>query len=262
MSFLFATTTFKKNGALRVHLQSFVDHGYAEEVGVFIADDNDGEAEEVYKEFQPQFKALSYSSGSRGGIAKNKNRCLKFFLEQTNYENIILFDDDTVVKHPGFCERLLLADQDFVKASPEMGKSVGQINTYLAGGGPDDPSAFLNIFPPQLQTEHLYFCSGSQGMGVFFTRQAIELVGYFDTDWKNLYGFEHTVYSARHLKASGRQPQLFPVLKNSPKFIDCIYDFPNQYDESADYRLNDPQYKDKMEKIYAGVGLHVKNPGI
>lgn len=258
-------TTYKKNEALRGWLQSIENFGSVSTV--LIADDNNGEAQPITEEFQAAHERgefpfqLHYATGPRSGIAKNKNRCIKFFLEQTSDPYLVLSDDDITFKQAEWGEPYI-ADL-LIKATSTRG--LKHCTGYLGGSfgkiAPDgsvsqiaDP--FFTQFVPLGETEYLYFCRGSQGILLFFVRDLIERVGYMDSDFDGFYGMEHSAFSARCNRLDGRNPELFAILKASPNYFGC-QGIPNQY--LADPQTNAAQYVKKITETYAGIRLSRKS---
>ena len=261
--FVISVSTYLKNSALLAFLFSFYrfykDNGRLE--AIHIADDGNNHAKKCIERFERRFftNKIVYSTGENKGIAKNKNRGIKYFLEKSIADNLILFDDDLIIKHSGLFDRLLDADKEF---------NIGHITGCLGGtfGQIDDQgnvnfnNPFLDQFPPEASTKYLLFCEGAQGIMNYFTREALTLVGYYDIDWKGRYGYEHSIHSSRLLKLRGRYPKMYPILKNSQKFFVGNYNFPNQYD--ANPQLNSDQYQKKLIDVFNGINLQNKNPGI
>lgn len=269
LKFCHAVTTFKKNTALRVWVETFFKFHDAELLGhLVISDDNYPEAQEVYDEFKDQFEGkLIYIGGERAGIAKQKNRCIRYFMEETEDNCLICYDDDIQFVGAGLERQILKA-------------KYAHITGYL--GDPRFPNQwdiilpFFQDFKPMGETEYLWFCPGSQGVMMFMTREVINQVGYFDTEWKGRYGFEHSIYSNRINKIHGFYPDWFPVLKGCERFF-ITQEVPNNYipdyitdkkgdliiDEKGRPKLvNEAQWIKRRQEVYDGWSLYKKNHGL
>lgn len=128
---LIAISTYQKIDALEVLLDSLHQHGYFESNKVVVCDDNQGKSytltkkdnpnhpcwgmdpkqrTEFTKSSVPDFTAkfnkayevdIEVIFGSeRGGVAKNKNRGIKYFLEHKEYDELLMLDDDIVFTAP------------------------------------------------------------------------------------------------------------------------------------------------------------------
>jgi len=247
-----AISTYKKNGALRVLLNSMHEHMKDELSYVHIADDANGEAKEVFEEFKDKFP-LYYSSGNRLGIAQNKNRGIEFFLKKTDATHLILMDDDIEIIAPGLYDALINAKHPHI---------TGFLSNYrdTVEGGVLNSESFFKEFPPKGQTEDLVFCGGAQGVLLFFERRVLEKVGYFDTFWKGKYGFEHSIFSNRINRVLGYYIDWFPIFKKSGKYFKDQGNFPNQYDAKPELDLNRPQWMEQKQVIFDGQSLINKVP--
>lgn len=263
-------TTFKKPKALRNMLENLPNIGKVSHIS--IADDNEFETKEICEEFQSKYESGNYiaplalSSGPNKGIAINKNRNIKFFLEETQDDYLILLDDDLTIttnslaiKFPtaGF-GRVNLLDQ---LIDAQLHSGMEHLTGFLAGiPDPLTKAPFLSIRPMTAEDKYLYYYSLSQGILLFFTRNIVEKTGYFDwAIWKSKYGYEHSAYSARCLRVQGYQPETFPILKHCHRWLKCA-GIPNNY--SADPGPNAEPYKKRINEVYLGVGLKKDNPGI
>lgn len=262
MKTLLSISTYLKNPALEVITQSLLKNGYlSADIGLHISDDADGNAEEVFNNLLVLAPArIGYSTGPRQGIAKNKNRGIKYFLEKTDAKYLILLDDDIVFINKGIVE-------EFIKASENS--NWHHISTFLGEYGcniHDSTAGYFSTFPIIAEDENLYWCGGVQGMCCFFTREIIEKVGYFNK-FPYYYGYEHAEFSARCNKVSGYCPELFAVLKRSPKFFKT-QQIPNNYEvdhNQLDLKVGGKQakaYKEYLELIYKGYNLNNPEHGL
>jgi glycosyltransferase involved in cell wall biosynthesis len=247
--FCYAVTTYKKNMALRIFLDTLLAKADPEALShVVICDDNYPEAECVYKEFEPLFKGkLVYIGGANLGIARNKNRGIWYFLEKTEDDHLLLFDDDIEFLSPGLEGLLVLAKWPHI---------TGYLDNYE---DPGTKKPFLEIFQPAHETEDLWFCYGSQGVMLYMTRDIVKKVMYFNTDWKGKYGFEHDAYSNRINKVMGFHPKYYAILKWAPHIFKSQI-VANNYTEDA--KKNLPQYAKIFSEVMEGNSLIVREPSI
>lgn len=253
---LFAISTYRKNEALKGIIDSLIKNGYLEQdFHILITDDDNGTAKEIYEGYFAQYPTkFSYVAGERQGIAVNKNRGIYFFLEKTDAKYLILSDDDILITAPGL-------NKDFIKAS--IDDRLGHITSYL--GVYEDVPEKRNLFEKFAtisETEHVYhLIGGCHGICSFYTREVIEQIMYF-RKFKFFYGYEHSEHSMRANKVQGRCQEMFPVFKDSPKYIRC-QGIPNDYNITAEdlekniHGLNGNQYKEYKLLTYKGYDLKV-----
>jgi GT2 family glycosyltransferase len=252
-------TTYKKPKALRGILDSIPEFGNVEVI--HISDDNNFETEDLVREYQQKYNEdlypfpFAYSSGPNLGIAKAKNRNIKFFIEETECDFLVLSDDDFIYKKSNFDNTKLL--DKFLEAHKETG--FPHLMGYFASHkDPLSGNPHFNTFPVYAEDNHVIHSQGCQGICLFFTRESVKTVGYFDT-MPGRYGYEHALYSSRINKLSGREPKDYIFLKNMHRYIEC-QGIPNQYE--AKPQENAKTYEKRMQEIYNGVGLIVRNSGI
>lgn len=107
------------------------------------------------------------------GIAYAKNRCL-YVLRDCDF--IFIFDNDTFIKSNGWMDFFI--------------KSGVQHCQYMN-----------NRYRPYQSENDATFYRDSAGCFMYLTKEAIEKVGYFNTEFKG-YGMEHAAYSQRIHRAS------------------------------------------------------------
>ena len=268
---LIACSTFMKSDALEVLLTSLREHGYFEGNKVIVTCDNGGKPYTITRKDNPnhplfadndldsiempsagqvaeKFEGVEVIHGKgRGGVAVNKNRAIKYFLDHKEYDYLLMLDDDIVFHAPGFIDLCIKSGHK-------------HLTGYL--GDPGDTSIlfgelrspFFETFPPQGEDDYVWYCKGSQGMMLWTDRPTIEAVGYFDPMAKGgFYGFEHSIWSNRINRLVVTKFQdWFPVL------IGCHLYFhsqsvPNNY--IADYSQNEKYWNKRKEEIFAGVDL-------
>lgn len=266
-------TTFKKPQALRGSLDSL--HNFGRVGHIHVSDDNNFEVQDLVAEYQRKhelgeyFAPLAYSSGPNVGIAKAKNRGLKWFLSEADasLKYWVMVDDDIEYTRDNTPGGIPCIGDALVTASARAG--IRHVTGYLGGSFgqmlPDgtvnfsaDP--FFTQFPPRAEDSLLYYTwGGTQGVLLFFHRELVELLGYFDTDWKGRYGYEHAHFSMRANRIEGRAPELYPILKNSPAYFHC-QGIANNYE--AHPEENVAQFVKKQKAVYDGIMLSNRNAGV
>ncbi len=249
--FLIGVSTYLKNGALREFLDSAIKNDYLETCDILICDDADGHAKEVFAEY-PQ-KGLLYTTGSNLGIARNKNRAIRFFLEQKHYTHLILTDDDMLFTAPGLFEECIAAGW------PHTMGYLGEMSCSLEGAR----GGFFDTFPIKGKTDiepETIFTNGSQGVMLYMTRDVVEKCMYYPIA-PGRYGYEHSIYSNiinnAYLKYA---MDWFPFLKTFPKFMVGNYNHPNQYEAKPEE--NQKWWLDMRNKIQSGVDYINKKSGV
>lgn len=236
---LIAVSTYRKNAALRILLQSLVSNDYTKDNEVVITDDAYPGAQEVFEEFKPLIPSLSYIGGNRGGIWYNKNRGIYWFLEKTKCSHLIMLDDDIVVNKPGMIEALQQAT---------LLDGAKHIMGYL--GDYQDPltkKGFFSTFPVVAATDRLVWTCGTQGLMLYFTRDIVELAGYYQK-MPYFYGYEHSLYSRVVNKLQNIAPNFFCFLKKSPKFF-VTQMIPNSYErQKGEENLTDQEWDTKFRQ--------------
>lgn len=250
--FTIAVTTYKKNLALDTWLDTFLKFHNPELLShLVVCDDDYPNAAPVVAKYAIKFLGkIKYVGGSRAGIAKNKNRGLVYFLTKTKDSHVILFDDDI----------------QFIGAGLELAflqTQWGHVNGYLGSPGIEnsEENPYFKDFPSTgINWESdVEFSEGVQGISMFMTREVVEKVGYFDTDWKGAYGYEHAVYSARINKFFSYHPKYYARLRYCENYF-ITQMVPNAYE--AKPKENEKQYNMKMENIGRGLDLVVRQPGV
>lgn len=245
VKFLFAVSTYKKNKALEVFCQTAIDNKMLEYAELLITDDDNGTAREVFEALPVSNK--SYITGPNVGIAQNKNRAIRYFLEESDAENLILADDDIQFTAPGLLD-------EFERVS-QADKEAHLVTCLMQPHDPADKMGHFHTFPVLAETSNLYWTGGSQGICCFYVRPLIEDIKYFQK-WPYRYGFEHAEHSARALRIQGKCPEFFPVLKRSPKFIKTQL-IKNEYDvdPTVVHGKQFDKYKEYLASTYRGVDL-------
>lgn len=199
--------------------------------------------------FNPKFKEVEVISGkARGGVAINKNRGIKYFLEHPEFDELLMLDDDIVMTGPGLLEACRATGE------PHMTGLLGGTEGAIFGA---DACPFFQSFPPKGETPTHWFCTGSMGMMLWYTRACVEKVGYFNA-MPDKYGAEHSLYSCRINALYGKYIDWFPILKGCEGYF-VSQSIPNNY--TADYEKNMKYYNKIKPEIFKGINLTIKKSG-
>lgn len=252
---LIAISTYKKNGALQELLTSLIDNDYPTTCDILICDDGSGEARELVKDYSP---ILYIESKNPGSIARNKNRGIKYFLENTQYEYLILLDDDLLVRSPGLVEALIETEYPHI---------TGYLGKYTEGVGIEaderkqfSGNAFFDDFKPKGKTDKgVMFCPGAQGIMLFLTREIAEKAKYFHVP-PGRYGYEHSIYSNVINKILGYQIDHFPIFIRTPVYLIGNYNYPNVYEAKPEENVK--WWSKKKLDILLGIDYINNKPGV
>ena len=276
---LISISTYQKDVALSVLLESLVAHGYCAGNKLVIVDDHQGLPYEIYRKTNPDhplFKdndlheikrpsAVLVVEGfrqahpdvdiscvfgkSRGGVAINKNRGIYAFMQDESLDELLLLDDDIVMTGPGLLEACRATGE------PHMTGMLGSGLQSESFGA--DACPFFQSFPPKGETPTHFYCEGSMGCMLYFTREAVRKAGYFDR-MPDIYGAEHSLYSNRINALYGKYIDWFPILKGCDRFF-ISQEIPNNY--AANYEKNMKYWAKRKPEIFKGINLHVKSGG-
>lgn len=302
-----SVSTYLKSDALRAYLKSALEHGYDKNCHFNISDDGQAQrytlttennpnhplikagatsvemdsAKEVWEEFKGEFASgLSLCYGaSRGGISKNKNRGIRYFLEkQKGAQFFCMTDDDIVYVAPGLFEEL----EDTLRANTNKEKmpfySISHINLTWSDPTGTAESAFeggsnwntardgwFKTFPVEALSDdqRIEYRKGAMGCCCFFTRQTIEDIMYMGNFGGSLYGYEHSTMSGRSLlKTDKRSPVLLPSYYYSEQFIQGQA-VPNAYGGTVEEAAKaDPFYQKALNDLNFGIGTKIKDHGL
>lgn len=264
---LISITTYKKCKALRVLLASLIEHGYNQDI--VVADDNcnniDKEgltAEQVCREFSDKLNIILMYNEKAGqlGISVNKNRGLKYLFEHPEYSSIIMVDDDIAFHRSGFLEH--------------VGNVHKTHNLHHFAGYWTDESLFESQklvglsgrqwsqdFPTIMESEHITWAAGTQGVLIFVTRELALQAGYMRR-MKYFYGAEHSEYSTRLNMITGWCPTLFPTLKRCEKWFHGQF-IENQYAiDIKKVEENMIQYRELLKDTEMGINLKCDESGL
>lgn len=235
-------------------------------------------AVDLYEEYKAKIPDLALSYGKeRLGIAGNKNRSIYYFLEKTKAEHCLLLDDDIVFRAPGMLEewRQVLQDNTFVRNGYRS--QLSHLTGFWTDFNPDyiDPlknqpwavsrEGWFKDFPVEAladQRGKVEWRKGTMGVSNFYTRRALQAVGYYDTNLSK-YGFEHTLHSARVLQlVDKRAPNLYPLYYNCARYFIGQNIANNYFDAAEEAAKADPIFGRRMREIGLGINLSVKNSGL
>jgi len=279
---LISISTYQKDVALSVLLESLVAHGYCAGNKLVIADDNQGlpydldrktnpdhplfkdnDLQEIkrpsavmvvegFKQAHPDVDISCVFGKSRGGVAINKNRGIYAFMQDESLDELLLLDDDIVMTGPGLLEACRATGE------PHMTGMLGQNSAQAASFGAD-ACPFFDSFPKMGETPTHIYAGGSMGCMLYFTRECIQRVGYMENLSKDgMYGFEHSIFSNRINALYGKYIDWFPILKGCDRFF-VSQEIPNNY--TADYSQNQKGWAKRKPEIFKGINLTIKNPG-
>jgi len=288
---LIAITTYMKSDGLVKLLTSLVKHNYHLSNKILVCDDNAGKDYLITKKDNPdhphwrmeisgEVLGIDYtivdpaempsaekavktwlgvirtpvdievtSGKARGGVAINKNRGIKYFLEHPEFDELLMLDDDIVMTGPGLLEACRATGE------PHMTGMLGSGLQSESFGA--DACPFFQSFPPKGETPTHFYCEGSMGCMLYFTREAVRKAGYFDR-MPDIYGAEHSLYSNRINALYGKYIDWFPILKGCDRFF-ISQEIPNNY--AANYEKNMKYWAKRKPEIFKGINLHIKNPG-
>lgn len=168
-------TTFNRPEVLEWSLRHFSKYKTFYDSDIVIVDDNSSHKIHLKNEAVCKKYGFKYFyNTTREGIAKSKNIGLKYFKDKEFY---ILFDDDCFPKSDNY-------DLTFIEAFQKTGiehfvytKEVDYIRSILKN---EMYEVFESCF----------------GMCLFFTKNIIDNIGYFDEEF-GMYGYEHAEMSQR-----------------------------------------------------------------
>lgn len=285
MNTLLTISTFEKGTALEVLISSLVTHGYTQGTKILVTDDGAGKPYTIIRENNPNHPIWELEDGEqiemesipslvetikstypdldieviygekRGGVAINKNRGIKYFLEHSEFDELLMLDDDIVFTAPGLLEAIRSCGQPHMTGF--LGSKDDPDGSKIAFGETAQP--FFKDFPPMGETPTHFYCAGSQGMMLWYTRECIERVGFMDPDLPSYYGFDHSLHSGRINALYGRFIDWFPVLKDCGKFFHT-QSIPNNY--VACYKENQKYWEKRKVEIFRGINLKRDRGGV
>lgn len=279
---LITISTYQKSNALLVLLDTLIAHGYDKGNRILVTDDNAGEGYTVtkkdnpnhpllgeldslvmdsapaavakFKELHPEVEIECVFGKKRGGVAINKNRGIKYFLENKEFTHLLMLDDDIQFIKPGLID--LMLESKMQHLTGYLGSPSDPFGTAIKFGSVQNP--FFQTFPPQGENEYAYFCGGCQGVLLWCDRDTVEKVGYMDLG-PDYYGFDHSLWSNRINMLHGKYMDWFPVLKGCGQFF-ITQEVPNNY--VADWNKNQKYWEKRKPEIFKGLFLSSKRSGL
>ena len=212
---------------------------------------------EFVKEFKESFPDIDLQCNfgkGRGGVSINKNRGIKFFLDNPQYEDILMLDDDITFNGSGLIEHCRASGHKHLCGY--LGSPTDKPGWPLHSG--ETGNSFFTVFPAKGEDEYVYYCGGAQGMMMYIIRDLLEKVKYLNV-MKHKYGYEHAIWSNRLNMADGKYLDWFPVLKESPRFF-VTQNIANNY-AIHDVYANSKEWEKLKELTFRGVDLCIANPG-
>lgn len=199
-------TTMGRPRAVERCVRTLKDHTDPDLITLLVSDDGTETPTWVRRE-------SLYLRNSRGGVARNKNRCLHRLFLQENCDIVILLDDDVFFTSEEWLGHVVKATRLF-----------GHINKYCGStfwGG--DGSA-----------EHPYQVREFAGSLIGISREAFNQVGFMDPQF-GLFGCEHVEYTYRMVAsgyggrqvAPGCRPLIYAIKEAG---FTCMNDFPTTGD--------------------------------
>lgn len=262
MSTLISITSYLKPLALEQLIVTLLEHGYDKGNTLMICCDNGGiDTKPVYDKFRKDCKLVLAHGAERQGISANKNRGIKYFLQKTHFEKLLLLDDDILFKRPGMLEHLEEACQqvDLPLMTGLWTDFNGNKEENILGAS---NRGWFTDFPEKGGTELVSLHEGCHGCLKYLKREAVEKVGYFHV-FPEKYGFEHSNFCSRILKEYEVCPRLYPILRTSPWFF-CGNKIPNNYEVDIEtvFKVNGAEHDRLLNEIYNGRMIYEKDHGL
>lgn len=209
-------------------LSSLAEHGYADAGNIItVGDDNPGECLDILEKF-PFVDA--YLTGNVNGIWANNNRGIKYFLENTDAEALLLLDHDIQ-----FIRGSILQEIENASRVDRQEHVIGFAR------GLDGINGLQVVFPSVAESEYLKWHPGCHGYLFWQTRALVQKVGY-QLAFDYFYGAEHAEYAHRCLVSQGYSSlTLYPILKRSDEFFKLNVNDWRQYDVDIDHVMETNQ---------------------
>ena len=148
------------------------------------------------------------------GVGKSKNKSLRHLVEK-GCTDLFLIEDDIIIKKEGVFEEYIRA-KDITGIQHFNFGYHGPANKDGVSGGPPKPRYVIDYGEVQIA-----FNRHSVGAFCYYSKQAIDKVGYIDEDYTN--AFEHVDHDYRVFKAGMGGPYWhFPDISNSTEYLDEI----------------------------------------
>lgn len=143
--------------------------------------DDDQETFEVCKKY-----GVNLIYASNGGVVRNKNRALLYFMDKTDCDCIILLEDDVFPVERGWCDLWAESAKIWHHVNFSHPGILNNKKSFLRGAGlPNNP----------------HFAELLTGQCTAVSRESVELAGYLDPRFKG-YGHGHVEWTIRHLSMS------------------------------------------------------------
>lgn len=264
MTGLISITTYLKNSALDAILASLIRYGYYEGNTIIVCDDNCLNKDnlgltslDIVKKYKNEAKIVLAYGGSPGqGVARNKNRGIKFFLDNKKYDSLLMCDDDIVFQASGLIEHLASIDYEKHITFRWYDQGTNNSSTLLGLKG----QGWDKDFPIKGKDKEgkINYFLGCQGILLWFSeRELVEKIGYVPV-LKHAYGAEHSAYSSLAMLAQGRSPEMYPQLVNSHKWI-MGQSIPNAYEIDMEKVRQNLAEHDKLIHLMK-LGQYTSNP--
>lgn len=270
---LAAISTYQKYEAVERLANSYVEHGYHETSILLLGCDNAGQpytktngtempsVKELYAELKGKGIDVALGFGqSRSGVWGNKNRLIHMAQSMENpWNSLLVLDDDQYFDKSGLFDYLedISARNNINHLTGVWAEAVADIKPGLSGKNWYDDFPVVSESKDGLITWH----GGCHGNVGWFSKKCIDRIGYYNK-WQGFYGYEHTEYTARAMRAVEKRSTMWYPQVNTSKYLRCQA-IPNNYsgtDESI--KKNGAEFYEKMEDIAQGLNLRVKEPGI
>ena len=148
------------------------------------------------------------------GVGRSKNKALRHLIEK-GCTDLFLIEDDIIIKKEGVFEEYIRA-KDITGIQHFNFGYHGPANKDGVSGGPPKPRYVVDYGEIKIA-----FNRHSVGAFSYYSKQAIDKVGYIDEDYTN--AFEHVDHDYRVFKAGMGAPYWhFPDISNSTEYLDEI----------------------------------------
>lgn len=176
-----AIITYNRLDYLKKCMQSVIDNSYGGSDLTVISDDysTDGSSEYI-KSLEKTFlidKALL--SDTNKGVAHNKNKAIKYLLEQ-GCKHIFLIEDDILIKNPKVCQAYI----EFAKQH-----KLQHMNFALHGEMNKGRGFLYHEEQTDGSIDHMIVYPECVGAFSYYTDEVIQVCGYMDENLKN--AWEH-----------------------------------------------------------------------
>ena len=207
-----AITTRNRSKVLEIGLAHFKEFSKKLDRLVVVDDCSDEEERVIVRRLLEDFPipVVYRESEVRLGISKAKNACLA---AMQDLDHVFLFDDDAWPVQEDW-------EEWWVQSSLESGIH----HTMWMADCDKYPNANLDglravVRPAQEIGEKLVAYTNCLGLLMYCSRHCLNLVGGFDPDFPNVYGYEHAQFSHRCRMAGVTSHFDYVTLKNCEEYI-------------------------------------------